>query len=350
MQIPFSERARAGFVLFCLLTAIAYGWLVYHPTPRNSKIDDASNTDERCYEAIVQRINAGETYYAAAACELRSRGYPTSSVFNWRLPLLAYLLGILPSVFTARIIGILISAALLCIWVKAFIKERFAYWQILIGGILLFVSVIVYSFTDAIYYHEFSSGVLIAISLGLYAGGYRISSAIAGSIALVIRELSLPFNIMMLAFAYFEGKRKEAFVWACGLSVFILEFAFHWVTVMDLVTAADKKMNGGWIVLGGWPFVLDGASSNLFLILGPAWLAATLVPLAMIGHLQSKSPGMRRTMFTVFLYMMIFAIIGKPSNWYWGFMYSTLLPIGFIQIPSVFRYFWKALRGHNHCC
>src|SRR5262245_19616252 len=43
--------------------------------------------DVALYQAEVERIRAGESYYEAAANELPARGYPTRSVFNWRTPL-----------------------------------------------------------------------------------------------------------------------------------------------------------------------------------------------------------------------------------------------------------------------
>ncbi len=52
--------------------------------------------DIALYQAEVDRIRAGETYYAATAAELVLRGYPTRSVFNWRTPLPMWLIGILP--------------------------------------------------------------------------------------------------------------------------------------------------------------------------------------------------------------------------------------------------------------
>ena len=45
----------------------------------------------------VDRIHAGEGYYRAAGDELRGRGYPTRSVFNWRTPLPMWLIGRMPA-------------------------------------------------------------------------------------------------------------------------------------------------------------------------------------------------------------------------------------------------------------
>ena len=52
----------------------------------------AKGEDLKCYRGIIYRIQQGEGYYQAAHAELSSRGYPTKSVFNWRLPFLGWLL------------------------------------------------------------------------------------------------------------------------------------------------------------------------------------------------------------------------------------------------------------------
>ncbi|KKK52141.1 hypothetical protein LCGC14_3107890, partial [marine sediment metagenome] len=54
--------------------------------------------DIALYRAKVDRIHAGEGYYQAAGTEMRTRGYPTGSVFNWRFPAPFWLIGCMPDV------------------------------------------------------------------------------------------------------------------------------------------------------------------------------------------------------------------------------------------------------------
>ena len=52
--------------------------------------------DVELYHAEAARIAAGDNYYTAIESELRERGYPMKSIFNWRTPLPVWLVGVLP--------------------------------------------------------------------------------------------------------------------------------------------------------------------------------------------------------------------------------------------------------------
>src|SRR5260370_194252 len=91
----------------CLITASA----------EETISDTASKSDRndlRLYRTIVERVHSGEDYYDAAQSELRTRGYPTRSMFNWRTPLYAWLLGSLPQPLWAKVLlGLIALAAVL---------------------------------------------------------------------------------------------------------------------------------------------------------------------------------------------------------------------------------------------
>src|SRR5438067_756904 len=60
-------------------------------------VPEQGGRDLQVYRSIVARVHAGEDYYAAAGAELRANGYPTGSLFNWRPPIYAWLIGNLPA-------------------------------------------------------------------------------------------------------------------------------------------------------------------------------------------------------------------------------------------------------------
>src|SRR5258708_30464514 len=64
---------------------------------RRAGILQQGGRDLQAYRNIITRVHAGEDYYSAAGEELRSNGYPTGSLFNWRPPAYAWLIGSLPS-------------------------------------------------------------------------------------------------------------------------------------------------------------------------------------------------------------------------------------------------------------
>ena len=214
----------------------------------------------------MARIHAGESYYSAAGYELRRMGYATASVFNWRLPLLAWFLGNLPSPKIGQVIAFLLAAATLFLWLKVFQFNSYTSGQIVFGGLFLSGPLIYSVIPGPFLMHEFWAGILIVLSLAIYAHGWAYTSALAGLAALFLRELALPFVFVMLILAFTEGKRREALLWFVGIIVFSVEFFIHWSTVTTLITESDKVLKGGWIVFGGWPFVLNTAQMHPFLI------------------------------------------------------------------------------------
>ena len=67
---------------------------------------------------MVCRIRAGEAYYAAFGDELRRRGYPARSIFNWRTPMLLSALARVPDLAGKAVlmaIGLLLAAATFCL-------------------------------------------------------------------------------------------------------------------------------------------------------------------------------------------------------------------------------------------
>jgi hypothetical protein len=92
-------RRQARCIMACVVLVMVGGAVTtlsplgssnFHP-------ERAEASDVALYRAEVDRISHGESYYEAAARELAARGYPTRSVFNWRMPLPMWLLGKLPN-------------------------------------------------------------------------------------------------------------------------------------------------------------------------------------------------------------------------------------------------------------
>jgi hypothetical protein len=337
-------RFGAIFLYAILFGAILYGLVVCRPIP-NLSGGQANGEDLKCYKAIVTRIQLGESYYSAAGHELRSRGYTTASVFNWRLPLLAWFLGSLPSPRIAQAIVFLFTATSLILWLKAFKQHQYTSWQIILGGLLLSGPLIYCAIPGPFLMHEFWAGTLIVLSLAIYAQGSGYISALVGLAALFLRELAFPFAFVMLILAFIEGKRREALLWFLGIIIFSVEFFIHWSIVSRLITESDKVLKNGWIAFGGWPFALNTAQMHPFLILAPAWVAAVVVPLALFGLIGRRHyPWGIRITCTVGIYMLLFGIVGRSFNTYWGLMYAFLLPIGLLQAPEALKYLWQRLK------
>jgi hypothetical protein len=338
---------RTALIWAALVASIIYGLAVCRAIP-NLTGSQTNGEDLKCYQAIAARVHAGESYYSAAGYELRQRGYATSSVFNWRLPLLAWFLGNLPSPKAGQMIAILLTAATLFLWLKVFQYNKYTSGQIAFGGLFLSGPLIYSVIPGPFLMHEFWAGTLIILSLAIYAHGWGYVSALVGLAALFLRELALPFAFVMLILAFIEGKRREALLWLVGIIVFSVEFFIHWSVVSSLITENEKVLKGGWVALGGWPFVLNTAQMHPFLVLAPAWVAAVVVPLALLGLIGQKNPWGIRVACTVGVYMLVFGIVGRSFNTYWGLMYAFLMPLGLLHAPSELKELWqRSMRGLN---
>src|SRR5204863_6881445 len=101
---PWQEwLALSGAVLLAIVAV----WVTLSPA-RSGFADTAENGKPSAvalYNAEIQRMRSGEGYYEAAAAELRARGYPTASVFNWRTPLPMWLIAKLPEPAGKVLIG-----------------------------------------------------------------------------------------------------------------------------------------------------------------------------------------------------------------------------------------------------
>jgi hypothetical protein len=338
---------RAVFVIVLLIASILYGLAVCRPHPyiEGKKPKDA---DLKCYQTIVEKIHAGESYYSAAGHELRRMGFTTASVFNWRLPALAWLLGKLPSLRTGQIIAFILAITTLLIWLMVFHQYQYTVWQVFLGGLILSGPAIYSLLPGPFLAHEFWAGTLIALSLAAHARGWRYASVAAGLAALFLRELSLPFVFIMMILAYIEGQRREALIWFTGILCFGGELLIHWSIVSKLITENDKVLQGGWIVFGGWPFVLDTAQMHPFFILLPPWVIAIILPLALLGLTGWRDSAGIRVSCTVGIYVLAFMIVGRSFNIYWGLMYAFVLPLGLLYLPYTFRQLWQPFQQRKN--
>ncbi len=85
---PACRRCRPGPSCAVIIgTASLFVAITFSPLKSGyADAPDRGPGDVALYRAEIDRIHAGESYYSVAGDELRTRGYPTRSVFNWRTP------------------------------------------------------------------------------------------------------------------------------------------------------------------------------------------------------------------------------------------------------------------------
>ncbi len=287
------------------------------------------STDVRLYEAITARVAAGQGYYEALAVELPSRGYAVRPVFNWRLPTLTWINALPPSPLWGRglIVGIGVGAIVL--WLMAIRRSRPRAAMVAVP-VVGFAIVPLISIAPSIVFYEIWAGLLVAAAVACSGLGWWRSGVACGAAALAIRELALPFVLVMAAVALIERRRHEAVAWLGVVAVFAVLYAWHVSHV--LAAMPPQGLSNTWLVTGGWPFVLKSLHSSVFAIIthGAArpWVLAVAVPLLWAGLWHWQDAVGRRLAWVVTAYFVLFMAVGRPDNWYWGFMIATLVPLG----------------------
>jgi hypothetical protein len=312
---------------WCLLTAST----AERPTTPPAR----GGSDLRLYRRIVERVHAGDNYYDAAGQELREQGYPTGSLFNWRTPLYALLIGSLSSITWGQVF--LGCAALITLLLTYAVVERDGGMQQAVATVLLLLGAFMWCVDgDAFLSQELWAGVLIALSVCAYAQGRWPLGFAVGLSALFLRELSLPYCLLALLPAWRQKRRAEAVLWLAGLALYSLYLFGHGLEVTRRLTPADR-LPPSWIQFGGTAFLLSTCRMNAFLFALPAWVSAIYLPLAILGLAGWRGATGLRVGLTVAGYLAAFAVVGQPFNNYWGLLYAPLLPFGIVRAPAALR-------------
>jgi hypothetical protein len=300
--------------------------LVTSVTPEHRDVD--------AYFGILDFMRGGSGYYHATHEVLLEQGYGTASVFNWRTPAWPLLLALLPSIEWAQVL----------LAVLALVALLLAYRMIRTQGNLplatattlsILASLALLSISKSILLTEVASGVLILLSVVSYGNRQSIIGLVTAMAALFIRELAAPYILLCIAFAVCRKNKRELVGWALGLLAYLLYFAWHWIEVARQLGPTDRAYPEGWIQFGGIRFILETAHFNGIFFLAPLWLTAALLPAALTG-LFAWHQGLRAAL-TVTVYLCIFAVVGKPFNYYWGALYTPVLMLGLPwSIPAVY--------------
>jgi hypothetical protein len=330
--------AFAAATLGCVLVTLSPWRSGYADAP------DRGANDVQLYAAEVRRIQAGEGYYEAAGRELRIRGYPTKSVFNWRTPLPMWFLGQLPNPLWGK--WLLASMALVTLFLAmaAMVDDA----GLVVGGLCLVLlgGALLPCFIGELYVMPVVwAGTIIALSLAALGAGYRKLGVAVGLAAPFLRELALFFSVVMLFDALWrERRRREALAWALGIAAFLGFYAWHATIVTDLVRAGDRSHVESWLQFGGAPFLLSLAQMNCYLLLLPQWVTGLYLPLAVLGLAGWSTPWGQRLALVAFGYLALFAFVGQSFNQYWGMLFAPLLCFGAARGAFVLRDLWHAAR------
>ncbi len=281
--------------------------------------------DMEVQATVLDRVRAGEPYYRVVLDELERRGYPTGSPFNFRLPTLVWFFAVLPSMRASTVVMLCLGAATAGLWSRHLLRQGRPRALWLLGPFAL-TMLPIWMHDGAIHLNDLWSGQLIALSIAAWAAGALPLSIASGAVAVLVRELALPYLIVMGAAAVVAGHRREAWAWA-GASVGVLILVV-WHALFASQLTPDGARQDGWVTLGGWCFALRTARMNPVLMLLPNWLHAALVSFLVAGAWMWRSaPGLRVALMLTF-YLSVFVVVGRPDNFYWGLLIAPILPLG----------------------
>ncbi len=296
-------------------------------------------TDIDLYQAEVERIRGGEGYYQAAAEELRSRGYPTASLFNWRTPLPMWLVAKLPGSAGQVLLGALAVAMVFAgfVWVS----REAGLGAGALCAVLLFGAAMPCFLGQLYVMPVLWAGVLIGLSVAAYGWDRPLSGCVLGLAALFCRDLAGPYAVVGLVLSWRQGRRTETWLWLAGLAVYALFFAWHAGQVFALREAGDVAHDQGWLRWGGAPFVISTVQLNAFLLVLPQWVSALYLVAALLGVTCWQSEAGQRVGYVAAVYVALFAMVGHPFNQYWGALLAPLLCYGVALFPRAVRRFFS---------
>ncbi|HKR91301.1 hypothetical protein [Novosphingobium sp.] len=304
--------------------------------------------DIALYEAAIARIRKGENYYDFIVPEHRAWKYPVKPQFAVRLPTLAYLdarLGAPGQIGAALALmfGIIIA------WWRRFGDEGISYVRRAMATAVVSVAASLAVNRHYFPLHELWAGGLIALSFGLHRigrngeGGRWLGAFCAAALALAIRELTLPFVLLMLATALWYRNRKEALAWTMLVALFACAMAVH-ISLIERQVLPSDPHSAPWLVmrgLSGWLGNVSQASNLRWL---PHFLAGPAVVLMTFGWLGFRG---RTGTFGFLLsagYGVAFMLAGRWDNFYWGAMIAPAMFAGIAFAPCALAQLVAAAR------
>lgn len=305
---------------------------------REPAIDDIS-----LYRAIVARMRAGQPYEAAAVSEMRLEGYPLKPFVVVRPPALATALSWAPNEQSGDLCLSVLGLVTLVAAAGRLTSMRPSGGPLAVTVALLFSGIgapvlggLLSSFGEQAgmsLLHESWAGLLVALSLILRTDR-RFGAAVSlGLLAALVRELAMPYLVVMALAAAMERRTAEALAFAAALAVAVVGLGLHAHAISTLVRAGDARSEG-WMKFGGWPIVLGTTRWNLIAVGFGAWATAIIAPLAILGAFQRKDGFGARLAALLVGYAAGYMLVARPANAYWGFVTLPLSALGLAFAPA----------------
>lgn len=356
--LPGPKYGRWGFalvvsVIWCLglltvardasLTDVIHDAPPRAPSAAGGALSDDPVSDHELHAALVDRVANGENYYAVLGEELRARGYPTGSVFNWRAPLPLWLFGILRHPWYARAglfaLGLAFLVASVVTQYSACGKAGIVCGIIGLAGTTI-PALLPSSYVDHLQWVTLFLG-LATCALAAQRPGWGVACGIA---ALLCRELALGFCLVAGWRAWRARRRREAAAWAIGIGIWAAYFLGHALIVRSLIAHETVAVDASsWLCWKSPWFWVRCARMNGLLIVLPGWCSYVFLTASLVGLAGARQPHGRLLFFVTMGYLVTFLAIAKPVNDYWGTLLNAPLALGCCWLPISLTRVWRWL-------
>ena len=309
----------------------------------NGQTESERDEDLAFYDRVIERIGHGENYYDFIVEEQRARDYPVRPGLAVRLPTLAW---IHASLGEPAMIALAIALLFACIWAwwKRLGEEPGGLRFRLLGTALMAMGGSLGLNRSFFVLHELWAGMLIALAFGLHRPGRWGAALFVAALALALRELVLPFVLLMAAMAAWRKDWREATAWIMLVAVFAAIMVWH-LSLIAVQEVPSDPVGPDWLVLRGLSGWLGNIvlSSNLRLL--PHELASPVVILMALGWAGWKSSAGTTGTFLYLGYGLAFMLAGRANNFYWGAVVAPAMFIGLAFLPMALPSLVRAARG-----
>jgi hypothetical protein len=304
------NRSRLALAFLAVLLGIGL-WYPPAPPPNPKSVPGG---DIVLFRAVVDRMRGGEPYYPTMRDELRKRGYPTASIFNWRPPGTFVLLSRTPRLVHAIMLVLGIAAVFLTGLV---FRDKPAFARALAIFLALGAAALPFLPITGLYLPELWAGLLLLLSvLGYSLGAVRLAVCCAIA-AVCARELAMAYVLVCIAFAVHERRMQEVRWYAAGLTIFAAYYVAHIAVARMNIQPGDMAHSRSWIAFGGWPFVVSLTALGGWHILLPRWTGAIGAVLVAASLWSRADPHFKIMAAT---YLALFCVLGQPFNNSWGLL------------------------------
>ncbi len=309
----------------------------------NGQTESERDEDLAFYDRVIERVGHGENYYDFIVEEQRARDYPVRPGLAVRLPTLAW---IHASLGEPAMIALAIALLFACIWAwwNRLGEEPGGVRFRLLGTALMAMGGSLGLNRSFFVLHELWAGMLIALAFGLHRPGRWGAALFVAALALALRELVLPFVLLMAAMAAWRKDWREATAWIMLVAVFAAIMAWH-LSLIAVQEVPSDPVGPDWLVLRGLSGWLGNIvlSSNLRLL--PHELASPVVILMALGWAGWKSSAGTTGTFLYLGYGLAFMLAGRANNFYWGAVVAPAMFIGLAFLPMALPSLVRAARG-----